>query len=249
MKVSIVIPAHNEEKRISRTLTRYCKFFENVKSTENIETNFIVVLNGCKDKTYEIAHKIKEKFNSIRILNLKKSGKGLAIKEGFKCALQDKNDLIGFVDADMATKPKYFYELIKNIKHEDAIIGSRYMKGAVVTPKRPLIKSWGRKIVFNPLIRLMLGMKYKDFQCGAKLFKKSVLQKILPHLTIKQWAFDIELLYLCKKNGFYVREAPTIWHDQDHSKFKLFGPGMKMLSAIIKLRLKHSRLKKTINKT
>jgi len=249
MKVSIIIPAYNEEKRIERTLINYCNFFDQTKRNENIEAKIITVLNGCTDKTYDIVLDLKHKYKTIEIINLKKPGKGLAVIAGFKSALRSENDLIGFVDADMATKPKYYYELIKNIKKYDAIIASRYMKGAQVTPKRPFIKDWGRKIVYNPLNKILFGINYKDFQCGAKLFKPYALKGIVNKLKAEQWAFDVELLYLCKKNKFDVKEIPTIWHDQTDSKFKTVGSGLNMIASLFKLRLYHSPFSKFFNTT
>jgi len=248
MKVSIIVPAHNEEKRIERTLKTYITFFENVKKFKDLETRFIVVLNGCSDNTYEVVSKLQKQYNTIEILDKKKAGKGFAVIEGFKHALKEENDLIGFVDADMATLPKYFYDLILNINGADGIIASRYDKESKVTPQRPFIKSWGRKLIFNPLTRLMLGIRYTDFQCGAKLFKPRVLKKIVPHAQLTQWAFDIELLYLCKKYHFSVKEIPTTWHDQDDSKLRLFNSGIKMLGSIIKLRIRHSQTEKKLRK-
>src|SRR3989344_5442103 len=99
VKLSIVIPAYNEEKRIGRTLDNYLNFFS--KKIRNFE--IIVVLNGCKDNTFDIVKRFIKKSNKIRYLIFKENiGKGGAIVEGFKTA---RGDLIGFVDADMATPP------------------------------------------------------------------------------------------------------------------------------------------------
>ena len=103
-KVSIIIPAHNEEKRIGRTLKEYISYFKRKK----LNFQIIVVLNACSDNTLKIVKKYKE----LEILNFKQGGKGFAIIEGFKKALKKKSNLIGFVDADMATPPVAFYDLI-----------------------------------------------------------------------------------------------------------------------------------------
>lgn len=240
MKVSIIIPAYNEEKRIERTLRAYHTFF-----SEHHENTFelLVVLNGCKDNTLGVVTKVRNELGgAIRIIDLKPAGKGLAIKTGFADALTRDNDLIGFVDADMATAPQAFYDLINNIDKYDGIIASRYMPGAQVFPPRPFYKEWGRKIVYHSLVWLLFGLKYYDFQCGAKLFKRSVLETITPLLTVHQWAFDVELLYLCKKYKFKIREYPTVWHDQADSKLTLRG-GIRMLSSLFKLRFRHSIFK------
>lgn len=237
MKINIVIPAYNEENRIKKTLENYCTFFKQIDTNKNIETKFLVVLNGCIDKTLDVVTDLKQKYNTIEIINLKESGKGLAIIEGFKNSLEKGFDLIGFVDADMATLPEYFYELIEKISDkEDVIFCSRYMRGSKIYPERPFVKKWGRKLVYNPLIKIVTGIKFKDFQCGAKLFKAHVIEKILPEMTMKDWAFDVEMIYLSKKHGFKMREIPTIWYDQEGSKLNMMSAGLKMLKSIIKLR-------------
>jgi len=126
----------------------------------------------------------------------------------------------------------------------DGIIASRYMKGSKVHPPRPKIKRWGSWIVYESLVKLLFGISYQDYQCGAKLFKRDVIKKVTPHLTVKQWAFDVELLYLCKKFGFAVIEVPTVWVDKEGSKLSPIGGGIKMLTALFKLRFQHLFKKK-----
>ena len=87
-RVSIVIPAYNEEERIGKTLEEYCKFFR--KKKEIIE--ILVVLNACKDDTLKIVKRFQKKFKEIRFLDFERGGKGFAIVEGFKDAL--KRDMI-----------------------------------------------------------------------------------------------------------------------------------------------------------
>lgn len=239
MKISIVIPAHNESGRIGRTLEHYAAFFSQLTQQRSLNFEIIVVLNGCKDNTIEVVKKIQQKQPAIRIIDLKEAGKGLAIIAGFKDALLRDNNFIGFVDADMATAPQYFYELIEKMEYTDGIIASRYMRGSHVSPARPVIKEWGRILIYNPLIRFTLGIRYKDLQCGAKLFKRTVIEKITPLLNTQKWVFDVELLYLCKLYGFTIKEIPTVWHDQDDSKFKL-GAGLHMLSSLFKIRRMHA---------
>ncbi len=237
MKLSIIVPAYNEGERIAPTLTTYGQFFDKKKEVEkDFDYELLVVLNGCKDNTLEVVKKVQQKYSSIRILDLPKAGKGLAIVAGFQDALKRKNDLIGFVDADMATRPEYFYDLVEKMGSTDGIIASRYMPKSVTIPKRPFVKQWGRKLVYHPLIWMLFGMNYYDYQCGAKIFKREVIEIIVPHFTLGQWAFDVELLYLCKKYKFTIKEAPTTWYDQEGSKLVLFSSGVSMLSSLFKLR-------------
>lgn len=240
MKVAIVVPAHNEENRIGQMLERYVHFFNDLYCKKILDFELIVVLNGCSDDTISVVRHFQKESSAIRLVDLSQGGKGFAIAAGFQDALTRDNDLIGFVDADMATQPQYFYDLITQLGNYDGIIASRYMSGSVVTPVRPLIKTLGRMIIYNGLVRLLFGMFYKDLQCGAKLFKRNVIQAVTPHLTVKQWAFDVELLYLCKRNNFKVKEVPTVWHDQADSKLKIMGSGLPMLGSLFRVRFNHS---------
>lgn len=236
-KVSIIIPAHNEQRRIRRTLERYIDYFSN---SNHCIVELVVVLNGCTDNTYNVVRQAQENSHMIRIIDLEASGKGRAIKAGFLDALTRDNDLIGFVDADMATGAQYFDELIRKIGDCDGIIASRYIKGAQVHPPRPLVKEWGRILFYNSLIKVLFGLWYADLQCGAKLFKRAVIEVVAPELTITQWTFDVELLYLCKKNGFKIKEIPTVWYDQADSKLRVVHSGLRMLVSVLKLRIAHS---------
>ncbi|HLW72523.1 MAG TPA: glycosyltransferase [Candidatus Babeliales bacterium] len=229
MKLSIIIPAYNEEKRIEKTIRAYHKFL----SEKNMPFELVIALNGCKDNTIGVVERIRNDLtpNTIFIIDMQQAGKGLALKAGFADALVRNNDLIGFVDADMATSPEAFYDLVINLGNNDGIIASRYMPGAQISPPRPAYKRYGSRIIYEPLVWLLFGLSYYDLQCGAKLFKRAVLEKINSQLTVTQWAFDAELLYLCKKAGYTVKEIPTVWRDQEGSKLTLHG-GLRMLSAM-----------------
>ncbi len=244
MKISIIIPAHNEEKRIGKMLRTYHSFFSGAHTERELLVEFVVVLNGCTDNTLRIVTEIAHDSDTIFIIDLPQAGKGLAIRTGFQDAFTRPNDLIGFVDADMATSPPYFDDLVANIDDYDGIIASRYMPGAHVDPPRPGIKRWGSRLIYEPLIWLLFGLRYYDLQCGAKLFKRKVIEKIIPKLAANQWEVDIELLYLCKKNNFAIKEIPTVWYDQAGSKLRPLRSGLHMLGSIIALRLRYSWLAK-----
>jgi glycosyltransferase involved in cell wall biosynthesis len=246
MKTSIIIPAHNEEKRIPNTLNNYYKFFKS--KSEPFE--FIIVLNACKDNTKQVVEKIAKGKKEIIVLDFKEPGKGLAIKRGFLNALKRKNDLIGFVDADSSTSPEAFYDLIKNVGDNDGIIASRYSNGAKVYPKQTLKRRIVSRIG-NMLIRVLFLLNYKDTQCGAKLFKRKFITKIVNELNITGWAFDVHLLYLAKIEKAKIVELPTIWEDKEGSTLDIKKASIKFFLSLIKLRLTYSPFKfllKTFNK-
>ena len=240
VKVSIIIPAHNEEKRIARTLDSYSKFFS--KKIKDFE--IIVVLNGCEDNTLLVIKDFNKRNKRIKYLDFKESiGKGSAIIEGFKVA---KGDLIGFVDADMATPPHAFYDLVKNINNYDGIIASRWIKGAKISMKQNLFRRFSSRS-FNYLMKALFFMPYNDTQTGAKLFKKNAIKYTLKNLGITRWAFDVDLLYNMKIKNLRIKEIPTEWYDKPGSQLKIIKAIPEMFLALIRLRLIYSKLKFIIN--
>jgi glycosyltransferase involved in cell wall biosynthesis len=232
MKLSIIIPAYNEEKRIIPTLEDYYNFF-----TKKFKKDFeiIVVPNNCKDNTLEIVSKFSKNKKNIIIKNIEKiNGKGLAVIEGFKIA---KGELIGFTDADNSINPENFYKLYENLKENDGIIASRWIKGAVVSPKRTIYQNIS-SFLFNIVARILFNLDYKDTQCGAKLFKKELAHKLSKKVTESKWSFDVELLYLCKENNRKVIESPINWKDAEGGTVT-FKAGIESIIRLFKLRIKY----------
>ena len=244
-KISIIIPAYNEEKRIKETLDSNLKFFKTLKKNKILNFEIIAVINGSSDKTIEIVKELAKKNNELKYLNLKRGAKGYAVIEGFKEALKSDSNLIGFKDADMATSPEAFYELVKKINNYEGIIASRYVQCSIINPKPTLERIFASRI-FNFMTKIVLGLHFKDTQCGAKLFKRKSLEKTIPELTFSQLAFDVEILYIMKKLGFKIKEVPTIWSDKEYSKVNFAKSGPGMLLAIIRLRVLNSHLKSLI---
>lgn len=241
MNIVIIIPAYNEEQRIEKTLRAYTQFFNKKQAHNKLRYCLLVVLNGCVDGTEKVVARCAQNEPSIMMIKSPSAGKGLALRYGFMEALSMDADLIGFVDADMATQPQYFYDLIEQIDDNDVIVASRYMPGSDITPKRPWFKELGRTAIYNPLVRSLFGINLYDYQCGAKLFTKKAIGIIAPQLTVNQWACDIEMLYLAHRAGLTIKEIPTTWFDQDGSKFHSLGSGVRMIKTLIELRMQHTR--------
>ncbi|MEK6844140.1 MAG: glycosyltransferase [Nanoarchaeota archaeon] len=244
-KAAIIIPAYNEEKRIEKTLEAYSNFFNFMKRNAKLDYEILVVINNTTDKTEEIVKKWRDRCDNIGYINLLRGGKGYAIIEGFKDALIRRNDFIGFVDADMATNPEEYYKLVYNLNNCDGAIADRYLKDSEVFPPatfRRLIVSR----IFNFLIRALLFLNYRDTQCGAKIFRRNTIEKIIPQLSMSQWAFDVELLYLLKNKGFKIISVPTKWYDREYSKINFLRAGPWMLLGVLRLRILNSPLRKFI---
>ncbi len=248
-RLSIIIPAYNEEKRISPMLQDYCNYFSHFPKGD---VEIIVVLNGCRDNTLEIVKNFSKKYPFLSWHNFPEAiGKGGAIIEGFKKA---KGEFIGFADADGATSAQHFYKLMNTIESTrdvDGVIASRWIRGAIVEPRQGLMRRIASR-TFNLLGKILFGLKYYDTQCGCKLFRSSAVRTVTPLLGVTQWAFDVDLLYQMKMNGLTIQEIPTVWRDKTGSQLNVPRVSREMFLALVRLRLMYSPFSKLVtlyNKT
>ncbi len=242
MKISIVMPAYNEEKRIGKTLDAFSEYFNSLLKTRKIEYELLVVINGTKDKTEEVVKQKQKKDKRIKYLNLKQGGKGFAITEGFREALKGNFDYMGFVDADLATSPKEYWKLIEQIGSYDGAIANRYLEGSRITPSH----SFRRIAVsraYNLIVRALFFLPYSDTQCGAKVFTRRAANKMFPELMLTNWAYDVNILHLCKKYGFSVKEVPTDWREIGGGHLNINRTSIQMLFAVTQLRILKSPFK------
>lgn len=233
----LLIPAYNEEKRIEPVLRDYADYFQ-----KNYSGSFrlVVLLNGCRDNTLGVVHRVAKEFPSISALEFPAPiGKGGALIEGLKLATA--TDLIGYVDADGATPPNAFHHLVTLADHADCVIGSRWLPGAVLHQSQSGRRQFASR-VFHAIVQLLFWMNIKDTQCGAKVMHREAVEKIHSSLRIADMAFDINLLYALKRAGCSIREVPTEWTDQMGSKVALGRTSLTMLLSIIRLRVIYSPL-------
>lgn len=234
MKLSIVIPAYNEEQRLPPTLAAYLAHFE---PRYRGDFELIVVVNGSRDGTERVAREQVPSHPAVRVIVEPKAiGKGGAIMLGWQAA---RGELVGFVDADGATGPEAFDALVQNIGEAGAIFASRWIPGAQVSPRQPLKRRIASRI-FNFLVRRLFKVRIHDTQCGAKLLSRAALDAVLPELGITRWAFDVDLLFRLRRHGFPIVEHPTVWHDVGGSQLRVGRASLEMFVAIARLRLLYS---------
>ncbi len=231
----LLIPAYNEEERIGPVLRRYAEFFR-----QNYAGHFeiVVVLNGCRDNTLGVVESAAAEFPEIQALEfVNPIGKGGALIEGLKLA--SRTDLIGYVDADGATAPDAFLDLVRRCREVDCAIGSRWMPGAVIRQTQ----SFKRRVFsrcFHLLVEVLFQMHIQDTQCGAKVMRREAVESVHSALRVADVAFDINLLYSLKRNGFSIREVPTTWTDQIGTKIRLNRGAFGILLSVVRLRLVYS---------
>jgi len=228
----LLIPAYNEERRIEPVLRDYARFFK-----ENYSGKFqiVVVLNGCTDNTIGVVRRVATDFLLIRALEFKEPiGKGGALIEGLKLA--SYGDLIGYVDADGATTPAAFLQLVRRMGNADCVVGSRWLSDSVIHQSQTGDRQFASR-VFHAIVQVLFRLNIHDTQCGAKVIKREVVEKIHPYLHIADMAFDINLLVAIKHAGYRISEVPTEWTDKAGSKVTLFRSSLTMFLSVVRIRL------------
>lgn len=237
MKLSIVIPAYNEEHRLAPTLDLYTAYFA---PRYGAEFEIVIVVNGSRDRTEEIARGYGARWPQVKtIVEPRAIGKGGAIMLGFRNA---GGDFVGFTDADGSTPPAAFEDLVQNIGDAGAIIASRWFKESKVFPPQPLKRRIVSRI-FNFLVRKLFKVKIRDTQCGAKVLRQQAIRDVLPELGLTRWAFDVDLLFKLRRAGYRIVEWPTTWHDVGGSRLQIGRASFEMFAAIVRLRLLYSPLR------
>lgn len=224
--LSLIIPAYNEENRIRKAL-------DSCINVLGRGYEIIVVINGSMDRTLEVVKELNKEHEQIKYLNYPEAlGKGGAILEGFKYA---KGDIIGFVDADDAFDIKEIKRIVDNF-FGDCIIGSKWKNRKFSQIDEPVV----RKILsrgWNILVRVYLGLHFKDTQAGAKFFRKVVLGSIDYDFVSKGFAFDAELLWKIKKKDFGIEEVYIPSKYIEGTTFKLYNCFLMFLD-LIRMRLR-----------
>ena len=231
----LLIPAYNEERRIEPVLRDYARFFQ-----EQYHGKFqlVVVLNGCRDDTLGVVQRVAKDYQFISALEFAEPiGKGGALIEGLKLA--PLADYIGYVDADGATPPRAFHELVKHLGEADCVIASRWLPASVLHVEQSGKRQFASRC-FHLIVECLFGMHIKDTQCGAKVMTRQAVEKVHANLRIADMAFDINLLYSLKHAGCRVQEVPTEWTDKIGTKVTLFRTSLTMFLSAFRIRLIYS---------
>ena len=202
-KFSILIPVHNEAKRIRGNL-------KEVKTTlDGLECNYeiIAIDDGSSDNSYQVLEELEKEIPQLIVgRNSQNFGKGRALKKAFKYA---SGDLIVWLDADLDLHPfqiKTLYDMME-LNDADIVIGSKMHPNSKVNyPLARRIISFG----YYFLIRILFNLPCHDTQTGLKLFRRKVIEEVFPRILVKQFAFDLEVLVNAHHLGFKLAEAPII---------------------------------------
>jgi dolichyl-phosphate beta-glucosyltransferase len=235
-KISFIIPLYNEEKRLNKSLETLYDFF----SKFNYDYEIIFVDDGSSDNSYTTILDFikKNKLHNYKIYKIKKNfGKGYAVKYGIlNC---DKNsDLYFFMDTDLSTplnEINRFINYYNKNNNINILIGSRGLTESKIVKRQVFYRMFMGKI-FNKLLKVIVGTKFTDTQCGFKMFDKSSKNMIFPKLKINRFAFDAEIIYLADKFKLIVKDLPVTWINSENSKVNIIKDSYKMLKDLFKIK-------------
>lgn len=227
---SIVIPAYNESARLGATLEKVLAYVR----SQRWDAEIIVVNDGSRDNTAEIVRSFAANDAAVRLFeNPGNRGKGYSVRNGM---LHARGQIVIFSDADLSSPIEEASKLIRAVEEgADIAIGSRWLRTETQTQRQPLYRQlFGR--VFNLLLRLTLGLPFKDTQCGFKAFKQPAAQAIFPLQRIERWGFDPEILFLARKFGFKVQEVPVFWGHSGGTRINPLVDGSRMFMDMLRIR-------------
>jgi dolichol-phosphate mannosyltransferase len=201
VQLSVVIPAYNEERVIIQSLEEACR------ALAGLEFELIVVDDGSQDATNSLVQQAADADPRIRAVRYDLNrGKGHALRYGFD---HTRGERVAFLDADLDLHPKLVSELmtVMDETRADVVIGSKlHPQSRVDYPLRRRVLSLG----YSYLVRSMFGLPVLDTQTGVKLFRRQVLESILPKVTVDGFAFDLQLLSLAHRHGYQIVAAPVV---------------------------------------
>jgi dolichyl-phosphate beta-glucosyltransferase len=227
---SLIFPAFNESERLAPTLDTVLNYV----SQQHWKAEIIVVDDGSTDATADIVGEYARRNAMVRLVqNPGNHGKGYSVRNGM---LNARGNVVLFSDADLSSPISEAPKLFAAIEGgADVAIGSRWLRSDLQTQRQSLPRQlFGR--IYNLLLRVILGLSYKDTQCGFKAFTQQAARLIFSAQKIERWGFDPELLFLAKLYKLRVAEVPVEWGHVGASKINPITDGLRMFGEMLSIR-------------
>jgi glycosyltransferase involved in cell wall biosynthesis len=226
--LSIIIPAHNEENRLPRSLEQVFAFLKQ----QSYEAEVLVVENGSSDRTLEIARGFAREWKNLRVLQELGRGKGLAVRRGM---LEARGEYRFMCDADLSMPIEEVNKFLPPSRSDfDIAIGTREARDSVRYDE-PIYRHLGGRLI-NTAIRLLILPGLQDTQCGFKCFRAEAAERLFSRQTLEGWSFDIELLFVACRLGYRIVEVPIHWYYRPESKVSTVPDALRLLSDIFLIR-------------
>jgi glycosyltransferase involved in cell wall biosynthesis len=228
-KVSVVVPAFNEASRIGDSIQK----IENFLGKLPFGSELVIVDDGSSDDTSDIVRRLT--FPGLRLIrNDVNHGKGFAVQMGVLAAA---GEYVLFSDADLSAPIEELDKLLQaaESQHADVVIGSRALDRSFIKIHQTRTREVGG-ILFNRMVRILLGLNIHDTQCGFKLFRREKIRPVFEKLTIIGFGFDPELLFLASRAGLKILEIPVRWSHAEGSKIRFLRDGIRMFTDLVRIR-------------
>lgn len=236
--LSFVVPAYNEEKRISKSLHQLITYISQVPWSIEV----LVVIERSQDRTLEVVKKIVGAHPAFRIFeNDVQRGKGYAVKTGM---LQARGEIVFFMDADLSTPLKEIEKFVEEFAAQPELmvaVGSRRHPDSELMKKQ----SWLRRnmgSVFNKIVQSFAIRGIEDTQCGFKAFRREAIVPVFSRQSIDGFAFDVEILLLAQVLGFSMKTFPVCWENSKDSKVRIVRDSWDMLKTVLRLKSKINKI-------
>ena len=227
--VSIVVPAFNEAARIGNSIEKIVAFAEH----SPLSLDVLVVDDGSSDSTAEVIRRYEGQLVRL-IRNGENHGKGYSVRQGM---LNATGTYVIFTDADLSAPIDELQKLfdVAVCDNADVVIGSRAVDRRYIEKHQSTGRELGG-IVFNKMVRILLGLDLHDTQCGFKLFQRERTKPIFEKQTILGFGFDPEVLFLAARAGLKIREVPVRWSHAEGSKIRFLRDGVRMFFDLVQIR-------------
>jgi dolichyl-phosphate beta-glucosyltransferase len=232
--LTVVIPMFNESTRLESGVRPALRYL----ADHHPGAEVILVNDGSHDDTALRAAALLKEFPTLRgeLLSLPRTGKGGAVRAGM---LKGSGDVRVFLDADNATPIEELDRLLPMVQNDRTIvIGSRAIDTSLLEQRQPWWRQ-GMGRTFNRFLRLIVDLPYKDTQCGFKLFGKTAAETCFGGQTLRGFAFDVEILWIAKKQGFEVLETPVRWRHMPESRVHPIRHSLQMAIDTLRIRFRH----------
>jgi glycosyltransferase involved in cell wall biosynthesis len=223
--VDVVVPVYNEVAGLEASVRRLHSYL-----TERFPLSWMITIvdNASTDATWPVASALASELDGVRTIHLDRKGRGLALRTAW---LGSDSPVLAYMDVDLSTDLDALLPLVAPLVsgHSDVAIGTRLARGARVIrgPKREVLSR-----VYNLILKLTLGNRFSDAQCGFKALRHDVAHRLVPSVQDDAWFFDTELLVLAEHNGLRIHEVPVDWVDDADSSVEVTSTAVADLRGV-----------------
>lgn len=227
--LDVVVPVHNEQHTVAASVRR---LHAHLVHTFPYPFRITVADNASTDATAAVASGLAAELPGVALVRLTQKGRGRALKQVW---LASDAPILAYMDVDLSTDLDALWPLVAPLMsgHSDLAIGSRLARGARV------VRGARREVVsrcYNLVLKVTLGARFTDAQCGFKAIRADVAGELLPLVEDPTWFFDTEVLVLAQRAGLRIHEVPVDWFDDPDSRVDVVATALDDLRGVVRVR-------------